>query len=62
MEKFIVKVADQKGKSVGKYSKKKIIVYPAMWSKPTSTDTIFVSDANLKYAKPYALKTILDNL
>ena len=46
----------------GKYSKKKIIVYPAMWSKPMSTDTIFVSDANLKYAKPYALKTILDNL
>lgn len=27
-----------------------------MWSKPTSTDTIFVSDANLKYAKPYGVE------
>lgn len=25
-------------------------------------NTIFVSDAHLKYAKPYALKTILDSL
>ena len=46
----------------GKYCKKKIVVYPAMWSRPVDADTIFVSDAYLKYAKPYALKAILDGL
>lgn len=46
----------------GRYSKKKVVVYPAMWTKPVEENTIFVSDAHLKYAKPYALKTILDNL
>lgn len=38
------------------------VVYPAMWTKPIEENTIFVSDAHLKYAKPYALKTILDSL
>ena len=42
--------------------KKRVEVFPAMWKKPTGTDTIFVRDAYLKYAKPYALKTILDGL
>lgn len=46
----------------GRHSKKKVVVYPAMWTKPTAENTIFVSDAQLKYAKPYALKTILDSL
>lgn len=46
----------------GRYSKKKVVVYPAMWTKPVEENTIFVSDAHLKYAKPYALKTILDSL
>lgn len=46
----------------GRYSKKKVVVYPAMWTKPVVEGTIFVSDAHLKYAKPYALKTILDSL
>ncbi len=46
----------------GRYSKKKVVVYPAMWTKPLEENTIFVSDAHLKYAKPYALKTILDSL
>ena len=46
----------------GRYSKKKVVVYPAMWTKPIEENTIFVSDAHLKYAKPYALKTILDSL
>lgn len=46
----------------GRYSKKKVVVYPAMWTKPVAESTIFVSDEHLKYAKPYALKTILDNL
>jgi len=46
----------------GRYSKKKVIVYPAMWRKPMRENTVFISDAHLKYAKPYALKTILDCL
>ena len=46
----------------GRYSKKKVVVYPAMWTMPIEENTIFVSDAHLKYAKPYALKTILDSL
>ena len=46
----------------GRYSKKKVVVYPAMWTNPLEENTIFVSDAHLKYAKPYALKTILDSL
>lgn len=44
------------------HSKKKVMVYPAMWRKPVAENTIFVSDAHLKYAKPYALKTIVDSL
>ena len=46
----------------GRHGKKKIEVYPSMWAKPTADNTIFVSDAYLKYAKPYALKTIMDSL
>lgn len=46
----------------GRYCKKKVVVYPAMWAKPLAENTIFVSDSYLKYAKPYALKTILDSL
>ena len=44
----------------GHYGKKEISVYPAMWTKPAKEGTIFISDANLKYAKPYALKSIVD--
>lgn len=44
----------------GHYGKKEICVYPAMWAKPVKEGTIFLSDANLKYAKPYALKSIID--
>lgn len=46
----------------GRYARKKINIYPAMWARPRAEDTIFVSDVQLKYAKPYALKTILDSL
>lgn len=45
----------------GRYGKKKLVVYPAMWSKPYAEDTIFVSDIHLRFAKPYAVKTILDS-
>lgn len=46
----------------GEKSKKKVEVYPAMWVKPVETNTIFVSDTNLKHAKPYALETIVGSL
>lgn len=41
---------------------KKVIVYPAMWVEPIERETIFISDAYLKYAKPYALQKILESL
>jgi hypothetical protein len=44
----------------GQFAKKRVVVYPAMWKKPFAKDTVFVSDAHLKYAKPYALKSIVD--
>lgn len=31
-----------------------------MWVEPTEKDTIFISDAYVKYAKPYAVQKILD--
>lgn len=46
----------------GRFNKKKVVIYPAMWVRPVADDTIFVSDAHLKYAKPYALKTIVECL
>lgn len=46
----------------GSFCKKKVVVYPAMWNKPIAEDTIYVSDSNLRYAKPYAVKSIADNL
>ena len=36
-----------------------LIVYPAMWVEPHRPGTIFVSDAYLKYAKPYAVQKII---
>ena len=33
-----------------------------MWVEPCATNTIFVSDAYIKYAKPYAVQKILDNI
>lgn len=41
---------------------KKVAIYPAMWVEPCATNTIFVSDAYIKYAKPYAVQKILDNI
>lgn len=37
-----------------------LIVYPAMWKEPKKKGTIFVSDALIKYAKPYAVQKIID--
>ena len=49
----------------GQRNIKKIVVYPAMWVEPHATNTIFVifvSDAYIKYAKPYAVRKILDKI
>lgn len=35
-------------------------IYPAALRKPTKPDTIFISEAYIKYAKPYAVQAILD--
>ncbi|MBQ1490616.1 MAG: DUF1998 domain-containing protein [Blautia sp.] len=42
--------------------KKEIEIYPAMWVEPKRKNTIFVSDAYMKYAKPYAVKKILEEI
>ena len=41
-------------------SQRKVNIYPAMWVEPHVRNTIFVSDAYIKYAKPYAVQKILD--
>ena len=46
----------------GRKGRKKVTIYPAMWVEPHAANTIFVSDAYLKYAKPYAVQKILDNI
>ena len=43
-------------------STKRIVIYPAMWVEPHDRDTIFVSDAYVLYAKPYAVQKILNNI
>lgn len=54
--------ADGKITTIGRKSIKKVVIYPAMWVEPHATNTIFVSYAYIKYAKPYAVQKILDNL
>ena len=39
---------------------KRLIIYPAMWTETHRAESIFVSDALMKYAKPYALQKIID--
>ena len=48
--------------AISRRSKKKVVIYPAMWVEPHATNTIFVSDAYIKYAKPYVVQKILDNI
>lgn len=50
----------EEGLQVDRVKNKKLVVYPAMWAEPHSKDTIFVSDAYIKYAKPYAVQKIID--
>ena len=54
--------ADGEITATGRRSTKKVVIYPAMWAEPHATNTIFVSDAYIKYAKPYAVQKILDNI
>ena len=46
----------------GRRNRKKVVIYPAMWAEPHDGDTIYVSDAYIKYAKPYAVQKILDSI
>lgn len=48
--------------AIGKTKTKKVVIYPAMWVEPYEANTVFVSDAYIKYAKPYAVQKILDAL
>lgn len=41
-------------------NQKRIVVYPAMWREPSRSDTIYVSDFLVKYAKPYAVQKIIN--
>ena len=45
-----------------KNNRKKVVVYPAMLVEPYEKDTIFVSDTYVKYAKPYAVQKIKDEI
>ena len=55
-------IADGEITAIGRRSTKKVVIYPAMWVEPNAPKTIFVSDAYIKYAKPYAVQKILDNI
>lgn len=46
----------------GNWASKKLVVYPAICAKPRKPETIFISDAQIKYAKPVALKKIIEEL
>ena len=54
--------ADGEITAIGRRSAKKVVIYPAMWVEPHAANTIFVSDAYIKYAKPYAVQKILDSI
>lgn len=43
-----------------KGKERKLVVYPAMWKEPQREDTVYVSNAYIKYAKPYAVQKILN--
>jgi len=39
---------------------KEVVIYPAMWREPFEKEKIYIKDACLKYAKPYAMQKIMD--
>lgn len=59
---YFISIADNEIYVESGLLKKKIIIYPAMWNEPYKKDTIFISDAYLQYAKPYAVQKIKDQL
>ena len=38
---------------------KNVVVYPSMWTEPHQTESVFVSDLYIRYAKPYAVQKIM---
>lgn len=62
LDEYECTIEEINGAIIAKVNKKikKIVVYPAMWSEPKDSSTIYVSDVYLKYAKPYAVKKILE--
>ena len=42
--------------------RRKLVIYPGMWAEPYKQGSVFISDAYMKYAKPYAVQKILDAL
>ena len=40
---------------------KRIVIYPSMRICPNETNTIYIDDLLIKYAKPYAVQKILNN-
>ena len=57
-------IASENGKLTAsrKGRNKLLTIYPAMWSTQKKDGTIYVSSALIKYAKPYAVQEILDNI
>ncbi len=53
---------DMSGDVISVSGKKEVMVYPAMRTKPEDKGRILLSDMQLKYAKPYALKIITDSV
>lgn len=46
-------------KFVQKDDVKKVVVYPAMWAEPFTGDTVYISEALIKYAKPVAVQKLI---
>lgn len=58
------KIISEGGKLIAtRNGKSKIItVYPAMWAVQRKSDTVFINSYLIKYAKPYAVQQILDEI
>ena len=45
-----------------KNHEKQLVVYPAMWACSTAPDIVYLSDAQIRFAKPYAASVLMDSL
>ena len=43
-------------------NEKSLVIYPAMWRKPYDPQKVFLSEAYIKYAKPYAVEGIIEQM